>query len=366
MFITSQKMSKKKYQIQEPTPKNSLDVKEHEAEIYAAYALYKTMSGSKEHKNWVLEYVKNNNKDASIYSKGKLKDYSPYGIWARMINRGITIPDKEKIELDSLLKRLEDKNRDYLESIQNAIVERNKKQDLQINDTLTNINVCIDNLLNHILSKKKNQFSIDGTFTRVDIPKNVYSIVIRNLSDKLNELYLARDKKDEQLVEGYSFLSKAQLKSYISTLEKAVEYYESKIQVNKSNRKPRKKKDKTADQIVRGVKYQEKDETGVIVSLLPLNVVGAKAICALNTKTKSLIVYSAKDGEVLSFKGTTLLNTSVSKCKKIRNYEKLVENKSFVFATYTHAEKFYNSLKTKESTSKTRLNSNTIILAIKK
>jgi len=366
MFITNPNMSKKKYQIQEPTPKNSLDIKEYEAELYAAYSAYKSLSGSREHKKWILEYAKSLNKDISIYSRGKIKDYSPYGIWARMIVRGITIPEKEKQELDSLLKRLEDKNFEYGESRQNAILERNKNHDIQIVDVLTNLNICIDGLLEHILKKNKNQFSIDTSFSRVNIPNTVYSIVIRNLTDKLNEMHMARDKKDEQLVEGYSFLSKSQLKTYITYLEKALEYYESKIQVNKKSRKPRKKKNKTAEEIIKSVKYLEKDETGSIISLNPTGVVGSSAIAILNTKSKSFILYYAKDGETLSFRGTTILNIGESKCKKIRNYEKHISDKSLICSTFAHAIKIYSSLKTKESIAKDRINANSIILAIKK
>lgn len=359
-------MSKKKYQIQEPTPKNSLDAKEHEAEIYAAYAAYKSLSGSREHKKWTLDYVKSINKDALEYSRGKLKDYSPYGIWARMLVRGICIPEKEKKELDLLLSRLEEKNKSYAESRQHAIEERSKKHDLIVSDALTNLNVCIDQLLMHILEKKKNKFSIDGTFTKVEIPNAVYSIIIKHLGDKLNELYLARDKKDEQLVEGYSFLSKIQMKNYILSLESALEYYQAKIKTNSKTRKPRKKKEKTAEQIVKSVKYLEKDETGSIISTKPSSVVGSSGVAVLNTKTKSLILYYAKDGETLTFKGTTILNIGESKCKKIRNYDKLISDKSLICPTFTHAVKLYSSLKTKESKPKDRINTNSIILAVKR
>lgn len=359
-------MSKKKHQIQEPTPKNSLDEKEYESEVYAAYSAYKSLSGSREHKRWILEYAKSIGKDASLYSRGRIKDYSPHGIWARMITRGITIPEKEKEGLDSLLDKLQSKNLEYTESRQNAICERNKKHNIQMIDVLTNINVCVDQLSDHVISKKKNQFSIDSTFSNISVPASVYSSVIQHLDNKLYEMYMARDKTDEQLVEGYSFLSKTQLKKYIEYLEEIVDFYKNKSQSNKKSRKPRTKKRKTPEQLTKGVKYLEKDESGSIVSVNPTSVVGSTGVVILNTKTKTLIIYLAKEGETLSFKGTTILNIHESKSKKIRNYEKLISDKSLICLTFAHAVNLYSSLKTKEYKPKDRININSIILAVKK
>lgn len=360
-------MAKKKYQIQEPTPKNSLDEKEYESEVYSAYAAYKSISGSREHKKWVLDYVKTLNKESSLYSRGKIKDYSPYGIWARLLVRGISIPEKEKNELENLLKRLENKNIEYLESRQNAVEERTKKYELQTQEVLTIVNVNCDKLFEHIVSRKKNQFNIES-FSRIDVPNNLYSIVIEHIDKKLVEMYAARDKTDEQLVEAYSFLTKPQIKNYILQLEKISEYFASKIQNNRKTRKPRKKKEKTPEQIVKGVKFLEKDDSGSLVSLKPTTLVGANAVILLNVKTKSLVIYYAKDGETFNIKGSSLLNIDEQKSnmRKVRNFEEMIAKKSFNFPTFNHAQKFYSSLKTKEAKPKNRINSNSIILAVKK
>ena len=359
-------MSRKKYQLQEPTPKATLDSAEYESEIYTAYAAYKSLSGSREHKKWILEYVKSLNKDPAFYSRGKIKDYSPYGIWARMIVRGIEVPERERAELDSLLKRLEEKYSIFSESRQQAQLERTKRHDLQVCNILSDVNVCIDEILQHIMKKNKNKFNVEPVLNRIQIPTTIYSSIISFLNEKLNELYLARDKKDSQLVEGYSFLSKIQLKNYISYIESVLKFCESKIETKKKTRKPRAKKQKSPEKIVKSVKYMEVDESGTIKSLSPVSVVGAKSIFVLNTKTKSIIMYSSKEGETLTFKGTTLLNVETAISKKIRNYEKDISTGSLVFATYNQTKKYFSSLKTKETVAKTRLNVNTIILTIQK
>jgi len=367
MFTINRNMAKKKYQIQEPTPKNTLDSSDYESELYSVYGAYKSISGNREHKKWILDYVKSINKNPSIYSRGKIKDYSPYGIWARLLVRGISIPEKEKNELDNLLNRLEEKNKEYLESRQNSIVERNKKYEIQSQEILTGVNVAFDKLFEHITSKKKNQFNID-LFSHIDIPNSFYSIVIDNINSKLQEMYLARDNKDEQLAEAYSFLTKAQIKNYILQIEKIIEYFKSKIQVTKESRKPRKKKEKTPEQLVKNIKYLQKDSSGSIVSINPINIIGSISVAVLNVKTKNIIIYHAKSGEKISVKGCTLLNIDVDKCvsRKIRNFEQLIQDKSFNFPTFSHVDKFFNSLKTKPSKPKDRINTNTIILATKK
>jgi hypothetical protein len=102
--------------------------------------------------------------------------------------------------------------------------------------------------------------------------------------------------------------------------------------------------------------------------LKPTVIIGSSGVVLLNVKTKSLVIYYAKKGETLSVKGSTLLNIDEdnSSVRKIRNFEELMNKKTFNFPTFTHADKFFTSLKTKPSKPKDRINSNSIILAVKK
>ena len=358
-------MAKRKT-FEEPTPTPSIDVKEYEAEVYNAYNTYRGISTSKDHKKWVTEYVAGLKKDPMIYSHGKTKDYSPFGIWARMLHRGISIPETEKKVFDEFLIRLENKYSDYLKSKKKSIEERTKKFADTLCKHLVDINIFIDECSTLILKKKKKDIDVKKTCDKFEITPAFYTEVIHFIEDKLNELYLARDKKDDQLVEGYSYFTKSQLVSYIETQEELLNYYNSKIQEKRQSRKPRKKKIKTPQQIASKVKYLP--SFNGINSMKPEQIVGCSSVVVLNVKTKSITVYKAKANETFSFKGTTLLGVDEEKStiKKIRGFDKFIKINNLNSVNFKYAETLFSSINTKESKPKSRINEHCLFLSSQK
>lgn len=356
----------KKKTFQEPTPTPSVDEKQYESEVYNAYNTYRGISTSKDHKKWVIEYVSGEKKDPNIYSHGKTKDYTPYGIWARMLCRNISIPPTEKKVFDEFLVKLENKYNDYKKTKQKSIEERSKRFADTLCKHLIDINIFIDECSTLIQVKKKKDIDVKKSCQRFEITSPYYSEVVYFIQDKLNELYLARDKKDDQLVEGYSYFTKSQLLSYIQIQEDLLDFYQSKIVEKRQTRKPRKKKVKSANQIASKVKYQETHNS--IVSLKPEQIVGASSVIVLNTKTKALIIYKAKTNETLSFKGTTLLNIDEEKSvgKKIRGFEKFMSKNNLQSINFKYGENLFSSLNTKEFIPKSRINENCLFLSVQK
>jgi len=356
--------SKKTFE--EPTPTPSVDEKQYESEVYTAYNTYRGISTSKDHKKWVIEYVSKEKKDPNIYSHGKTKEYSPYGIWARMLSRNISIPSAERKVFDEFLSRLETKYNDYKKTKQKSIEERTKRFADTLCKHLVDINIFVDECSSLIQRKKKKDIDVKKSCQRFEISAPYYSEVICFVQEKLNELYLARDKKDEQLVEGYSYFTKSQLLSYIEVQEELINFYQSKVVEKRQNRKPRKKKVKTAQQIANKVKYQEKYNS--IVSIKPEQIVGCSSVLVLNTKTKALIIYRAKANETLSFKGTTLLNIDEEKSvgKKIRGFEKFMSKNNLQSVNFKYGENIFSSMNTKEFVPKARVNENCLFLSIQK
>lgn len=359
-------MTKRK-NILEPSPKNT-DEKSYESEIYVSFVTYQGISSSKEHKKWILEYILLQNKDTSKYSHAKPKEYSPHGIWARFLCRNIKIPEKNKLELDVFLSSLEVGYEQSQKAKEVVSVERKKKYIAVVRGYLTDINMFMDLASSLILSKKKKEINVTKFCDQMNISAPLIPEIIEYLNQSTVELILAKDKKDEQLVEGYAFFTPSQLQSYIDVHNEVAQFYSSKIDSIKNNRKPRKKKQKTPEQIATKVQFQEFDAISGIKSIHPSLVVGCNSVYVFNTKTKAIIWYKSKNGDGFSFKGSNILNidSEVSYGKKIRGYDKYLQNKTFQFPTHKHAQQIFSSLNTKRFIPNVRFNKNTVILSIQR
>jgi hypothetical protein len=123
--------------------------------------------------------------------------------------------------------------------------------------------------------------------------------------------------KDEQLVEGYSFLSKKQLKEYASLLKRIVEDCARIAHTAKLTRAPRKKKVKSVDKVIEKLQFKKEDNEYKAASINPADIIGASQLWVFNTKTRKNGFYNSTDVGGLNIKGTTLTNfneeTSVQK-----------------------------------------------------
>jgi hypothetical protein len=125
---------------------------------------------------------------------------------------------------------------------------------------------------------------------------------------KLEEIEEALKGKDDQLVEGYSFLSKKELKEYASLLKRVIDDCAKIAHTAKLTRAPRKKKTKSVDKIIEKLQYKKEDSEYKAASINPVDIIGAVQLWVFNTKTRKLGCYNATDSGGLNIKGTTLIN----------------------------------------------------------
>lgn len=145
----------------------------------------------------------------------------------------------------------------------------------------------------------------------------------KNRADTMIKEVQSKDTK-----EAYAGLGKAKIKSILTVMASIVTDAERlATNVNKS-RKPRKKKAVNFEKIAAKVLYKERDDTLKILSIPPVNLIGASQVWLFNPKTKRLAVYTAEDPAGLFLKGSKLIGYSVSLsyAKTIRKPEKILEN----------------------------------------
>jgi hypothetical protein len=189
----------------------------------------------------------------------------------------------------------------------------------------------------------------------------------------LEELTEAVVGKDEQLKEGYSHRTKAQLKKLLAFLQEIDGACTMLMQEAKVERKPRAKKAKPVEKIVEKLKYKKSDEPLKLVSINPTDIVGASELWIYNIKTRKIGRYvaanidpkgMARDGTGLSVKGTSIVgfNENASVQKTLRKpQEQLAEFKA---AGKVALRKFLDDIKAVDIKLNGRINEETVLLKV--
>ena len=197
-----------------------------------------------------------------------------------------------------------------------------------------------------------------------DLPAAAGAQVEKWISKQMAEYTAAVDKTDEQLVEGYRYLTTKQLKERINACETMLADLGKFKHSEKAERAPRVKKLPSAEKQIKNVKYLKHDEALKISSINPIRIVGAHRVLAYHTKYKVIYDYVSTSTNGLQIKGTSLknLDESLCRCRTLRKPEDfltIVQNE-----TAKQIDKAWDALTTKEKKPNGRINEDIILLRV--
>lgn len=195
--------------------------------------------------------------------------------------------------------------------------------------------------------------------------KAAHARVIRDLYKRQHEEYIELQAgKCDQLKEGYSHLSKAQVKKIAGFYQDIIGACEMLMQEAKVNKKPRARKAVPAEKIVAKLKYMKSDQASKLVSVNPVDIIGAKELWVYNTKTRKLGKYVAAEFNDLGVKGTTITGFDEHKSvqKTLRKPEEQL--KEFKAAGKVALRKFLEDIKAVDIKLNGRINEETILLKV--
>ena len=225
-----------------------------------------------------------------------------------------------------------------------------------------------------------NDFNPDMMLRRAGA-KQAHSRIIRkayeaNVAEfvELNTKVSKDDKDDmrEQLEEGYEHMSKSQQKAALEIYRKITDACDIVQAESKVNRKPRKLRIKSPEDVVKKLKFKQSDAEYGLGSITPADIIYARVLVVFNTRNRKIGTYYAsnvdpmglqRDGSGLSVKGTTITGYDEEKSlqRTIRKpAEVLPELKK---STRAKTEKLIQSLKTTETKLNGRINGETILIA---
>lgn len=142
-----------------------------------------------------------------------------------------------------------------------------------------------------------------------NVPQQFVNQIAEVFTPRMEELLEAKSKgADEQLKEGYRHVDKAKLKQLSSFYEKLTSALETYGAVKKAVRKARVKKQPSKEKLVSKVKYCVQNTELNLVSINPVDIMGAKELWIYNIKTRKMGKYvAAADAGQLGVKNSTIL-----------------------------------------------------------
>jgi hypothetical protein len=295
-----------------------------------AFNWYNYNYNQKEIKKNYIKYLKSNAYDktqvAAVNAVEPFEIGNVYSYLARMSMNGYEMSEHEQTQFDTRLEALVEKG--------NAILASKKeKEDTKAKVPVISIQQRVRNATSEILGEIDGEIDgyIEDGFPKLTESFNLYAFlqkkevkgahtryVIAHLNEQLDELKELAEGADEQLVEGYSHITKTKqnrLRKFVAAL---IEEAEDWLTNCKGNRKVRKRKPKSPKDIVKALKYKKRDEDYAIESVNPTAILDASQVWVFDTKTRFLHKYVSNVG--MTVKGTTLkeFDESSSYKKKIR------------------------------------------------
>jgi len=206
------------------------------------------------------------------------------------------------------------------------------------------------------------KINVGSLLKNVNAPISSLGTVVGWITKQRDELIEARDKSNPDSVEGYSYLKKPAIKKRIALLEEMLNDVEIYKSTKKASRKPRVKKQKSADKLVAKMNYLKSSPDYGVASVNPIKVVGSVKVYLFNEKYRKLTVLSTTSLSGLSVKGTTIrdYDEKNSFSMKIRKPEEILP--IIVSKTDRQIANALKKLTTKKTSANGRVNDNTLIL----
>jgi ElaB/YqjD/DUF883 family membrane-anchored ribosome-binding protein len=320
---------------------------------------YSSNRDSKNAKKYINDYLKKN----KITSTDNRIDTMPntFGWLCRMLSRGAKLSPKDMIYFTDKIDFLKHKEKKAKKEVIKQTVSIRDRIEEKARECIGELEGCIDEYVHSSFKKSSSPLG-------VMIEKNMKSVhcifIVKHFKDIRDDLEFVSKSTNPQLIEGYSNLKKSGIKKLIDYIQSIIDDTQKLIGESKKTRKPRKRKVKTAEQLVGKIKYCKEDKKLGIKSIDPQKIIGAQSLWVYNIKTRKVGCYYADDVSGFGFKGTSVLNYSESKsiAKTVRKPDQVIskiptEGKVFL-------RNLIGNIKAKEIKLNGRINADTVLLRV--
>jgi hypothetical protein len=335
-----------------------------------AFSWYNYFYGKKDAREMIVNYLEAHGRKEDVRTLRRIPDSSirlTTGWLCRMSQVGLELTDPEQIKLDNLL-------REILESKQDEVAEEAPVEDavpkITIQDRLREkVSECageLDGLFDDFIAsgaKLNADYKPVVLMRSLNIAPQMVNDIRQIWTRKQAEFDAAVEGKDADLVQGYSFLSKVQLRNCVKFCELVISDCGAYVQIKKVERKPRKVRavppEKRAAKFKHIVDFAELKLKG-----LPAASLVDKAEAWLYDTKKRKLIHLVADSHTQAF---TVKSNSVIGYSTVESLQKTVRKPADVLralgaAGKPAARKIYKDLTTTETPFNGRGTENLIIL----
>lgn len=340
----------------------------YRSDLGSALAHYNCTVDDKTLASIVISHVKKTDKSkVSVLSKAPNWEFGTTGKLLLILKDGGYLSEEHQARIDRNINDIY--NRYKTKEQVDDIVDLTPKApvisiDQRITEAAGKYSEEIDYAIDAFFTNNKSDFSTKSFLVGNGISGAVSKRIGELYKPQLNELEEALKGNDEQLTEGYSFLTKTELKRFKDFIQSIIDDCEHAVLAAKANRAPRMRKPKPPAKQVAKLKYLVEFAELNLKSVHPTKIVGAQQVWLYNTKNKKLGVYYATGASGFSVKGSSLLgwDPETSEQSRLRKptdiIPKVLEGGKLVL------NKLLSSLSTISTKMNGRINSETIILRV--
>jgi len=340
-------------------PKFSIELSK--VQMMLALNWYSQNKTSKDAEKYVTDYFK---KKLKIDIGSLAKDCnSTFCYICRIVYNGGMLSVKDQIWFDNQIKQIE--NQMSVKKVK--VVEVVPGNVISIQDRIREKSQeCIGELEGQLDDYITSDYKIDASPYGVMHTMNIKSVHVNRIVEVFKRRRIEFDAvlntDDKELKEGYGNFTKPQLKKVVAWCDQVILDCQKVMGSAAENRKPRKRKVKSPEELVVKVKVLDKFDELKLVSVPTTEIIGAMQLWVYNVKTRKLGCYHAEDAGGLSVKGTSLENFNESKSvhKKLRKPE--VSLPEVMKAGKVLLRNYMDNIRAVESALTGRLNADTILL----
>ena len=358
-------------------PVRALEFTEEEFDHHMRISLryYNYFYTTKELKKYLVEWARNYDSAAHKFDKATLDKFAkasdsllpltPCAL-AKAHKQGMPLHERHVTYLVSSIRKVVDNLVDEAEVIDPTapVVVRVTIQD-RLNDILKTHILHFEELEDQLIEGKTVDPKAYEYLTGKNVPQGMLSRIAAVFEKHQDEMNEARAGKDEQLNEGYAHYKAADYKRFDAFYTKLIADLTSYGQVKKATKKVTVRKPPAKEKLVAKLKYLKEEKTLRLVSVNPVDIIGATELWVYNIKTRKLGKYVAESmGGALTVKGTAIVGFDVSTSvqKTLRKPE--LQLKEFLAAGKIQLRKFIEDIKATEIKLTGRIGLDTILLKV--
>ena len=341
--------------------------------LMRSFTWYGRFYGKKDAKEFLAQYLdlRERPQEAKIMRKIDEKECINTLAWlARMELRGLELSETESDTLQNEIKRLlETINKpEVIEAIVPDAPARPNIQEIlkdKAREAAGELEGLFDEYITSGAGSKHTLRPIDEVAKKNVMPQHI-SLLTDVWKKKLNEIEEVLKGTDAQLVQGYSHLTKTQLKNVVKFIELVIGDLNSYISVKKAAKAPRARKAVPVEKQVAKLKYLKtfKDTASKLdlMSISPIKLHGASEAWVYDTAKRKLHHYIADDySKTFTVKGSTLLGFDSAQ-SEVKTLRKPAEQIKEVMGSKPAARKYFKDIKAVSTTPNGRFNDAMIIL----